>query len=64
MSIGEVIKAFFTSDGPGGMVVITVIGLAATVYFTLTRWILRGGSNMPKQDTTSNIRNLHNQGGS
>ena len=43
MSIGEAIRAFFTSAGPGGMVVITVIGLAATVYFLLTRWILRGG---------------------
>ena len=43
MPIGEWIAAFFTSAGPGGAVVIMVIGLAAAVYIWLTRWILRGG---------------------
>jgi hypothetical protein len=50
MSIGEAIKAFFTSGGPGGAVVITVIGLAATVYFLLTRWILRGGEQDAEEE--------------
>lgn len=39
MPIGE----FFTSAGPGGLVVLAVILLAATIYFLLTRWILAGG---------------------
>lgn len=43
MRINELISAFFTSAGPGGVVVITVIGLAASIYILLTRWILRGG---------------------
>ena len=42
MHIGELISAFFASDGPGGVVVITVVGLAAGIYFWLIRWILRG----------------------
>ncbi len=43
MQITELISAFFTSDGPGGMVIIVVVGLAAGIYFLLIRWILRGG---------------------
>ncbi|MDH3943411.1 MAG: hypothetical protein OEV06_04895 [Anaerolineae bacterium] len=43
MSIGEWISAFFTVSGPGGIVVLFVIGLAALVYFWLTRWIITGG---------------------
>lgn len=43
MQITELISFFFTSDGPGGMVVIAVVGLAAGIYFLLVRWILRGG---------------------
>jgi F0F1-type ATP synthase assembly protein I len=50
MSIGNVIEAFFTAAGPGGMVVMTVIGLAATVYFLLTRWILRGGEQDAEEE--------------
>ncbi len=49
MPIGEWIAAFFTSAGPGGVVVVTVIGLAATVYFLLTRWILRGGEQAEEE---------------
>ena len=36
------IETFFTSTGPGGMVVLIVIGLAATIYTLLTRWIIMG----------------------
>ena len=43
MPIGEWIAAFFTSPGPGGVVVIVVMGLATAGYIWLTRWILRGG---------------------
>ncbi len=43
MHITELISAFFTSSGPGGVVIITVVGLAAGIYTWLTRWILRGG---------------------
>lgn len=43
MPIGERIASLFTSAGPGGVVVIMVIFLAATVYTLLTRWILKGG---------------------
>jgi hypothetical protein len=43
MFIGEFIADFFTSPGPGGLVVIIVILLAAVVYTRLTRWILGGG---------------------
>lgn len=39
----ELVGLFFTSPGPGGLVVIFVIGLATTVYIGLTRWILQGG---------------------
>lgn len=39
----ELVGLFFTTPGIGGLVVIIVIGLAATVYIGLTRWILQGG---------------------
>ena len=39
------ITEFFTSPGPGGMVVVFVMVLAATVYFLLTRWIILGGED-------------------
>lgn len=42
MQITELISAFFTSSGPGGVVIITVVGLAAGIYFFLIRWILHG----------------------
>jgi hypothetical protein len=44
MSIGELIASFFTAPGPGGVVVIVVIGVSAVIYTRLTRWILRGSS--------------------
>lgn len=42
MSIIEIIAAFFTSHGAGGITVILVMGLAALIYYVLIRWILRG----------------------
>jgi len=44
MSIGELITSFFTAPGPGGVVVIVVIGVSAVIYTRLTRWIIRGSS--------------------
>ena len=41
MSIGQ----FFVTPGPGGVVVLFVILVAATIYFLLTRWILAGGKD-------------------
>ena len=49
MQIGEWIGSLFTSAGPGGVIVVMVIGLAATVYFLLTRWILRGGEQAEEE---------------
>jgi len=45
MTIGKWISAFFTAPGPGGIVIVVVIGLAGTIYTLLTRWILRGGED-------------------
>lgn len=45
MQISELVALFFTSAGPGGIVVIFVMGLAATVYFWLTSWIIKGDKN-------------------
>ena len=41
MNVGELAASFFTSPGPGGLVVIVVIALAALFYIRLTRWILQ-----------------------
>jgi len=43
MNIGNLVALFFTSPGPGGVVVIVVIAVAAIFYVWLTRWILKGG---------------------
>ena len=48
MQITRLISAFFTSDGPGGVVIISVVGLAAGIYFLLVRWILLG--SRPKKE--------------
>ncbi len=37
------ISTFFTTPGLGGIFAITVLLSAAVTYFSLTRWILRGG---------------------
>lgn len=49
MTIGEIISAFFTSSGPGGVVVISVVVIATAVFFQLTRWILAGGKDNDKK---------------
>ncbi len=43
MPIIDFISSLLTSAGPGGLIVLAVIGLAATIYFLLIRWILKGG---------------------
>ena len=43
MDIGAVVHAFFDNAGPGGVVVILVIGGACTIYYFLTRWIVTVG---------------------
>lgn len=43
MDIGSLMRAFFDSPGPGGMVVVVVLCLACFTYYRLTRWILAGG---------------------
>ncbi len=43
MDIGAVVHAFFDNAGPGGVVVLLVIGGACTLYFFLTRWIVSVG---------------------
>lgn len=45
MNIGDMVSAFFTSPGPGGIVILTVVTLAAVVYFFLIRWIMAGGKS-------------------
>jgi hypothetical protein len=43
MDVVSLIRSFFTTPGPGGVVILTVLFLACVVYFRLTRWILAGG---------------------
>lgn len=50
MTISELIGNFFNSSGPGGIVVISVMITAATVYYLLTRWILDGGKEEQERD--------------
>jgi hypothetical protein len=40
MNIGGLVHAFFDNAGPGGVVVLLVIGGACTLYYFLTRWIV------------------------
>ena len=42
MSLSELGYAFVNTAGIGGIVVMSVIVIALTVYFYLTRWIIRG----------------------
>jgi hypothetical protein len=46
MDIGALVHTFFNNAGPGGIVVLLVVGVACTVYYFLTRWIVTAG----KQD--------------
>lgn len=43
MDIGGVVHAFFDNAGPGGVVVLLVVGGACTLYYFLTRWIVADG---------------------
>lgn len=43
MDIGGVVHAFFNQAGPGGVVVLLVVGGACTLYYFLTRWIVSAG---------------------
>lgn len=45
MDIGGLVHAFFDNAGPGGVVVLLVIGAAGTIYYFLTRWIVAGGKD-------------------
>jgi hypothetical protein len=48
MDIGGVVHAFFDNAGPGGLVVLLVVGGACTLYYFLTRWIVSvGRTNEP-----------------
>ena len=49
MNIGQMVLAFFTTPGPGGMVVLSVVTVAAVVYFFLIRWIMAGGQAEKKK---------------
>ena len=43
MDISSLAYAFFNSPGPGGVAVLIVFGIAGGLYFSLTRWIIKGG---------------------
>ncbi len=53
MDVGSLIRAFFTSPGPGGVVVLGVLGLACITYYRLTRWILAGGETEGREEDHS-----------
>ncbi len=42
MSLWELINAFFTKPGLGGVVAAIVFIAASAIYYGLTRWILAG----------------------
>jgi hypothetical protein len=50
MGISDLISFFITTDGPGGFVVLGVLGLACIIYVYLTRWILAGGKQPLPRD--------------
>jgi hypothetical protein len=50
MEIGKLVFTFFNTAGPGGVMVMLVLGGALTTYYLLTRWIIAGGAgNEPHQ---------------
>lgn len=53
MNIGGLFLNFVTSDGPGGIVVISVVVVAAAIYSILIRYIMRGG----EPDTRTSSQN-------
>ena len=42
MQIGTLIRSFFVTGGPGGMLVLIAVTVALLVYWALARWIIRG----------------------
>ncbi len=53
MDIGALVHAFFDNAGPGGVVVLLVIGGACTIYYFLTRWIVTAGKDKDNQPATT-----------
>jgi hypothetical protein len=53
MDIGGVVHAFFDNAGPGGVVVLLVVGGACTLYYFLTRWIVSTGKKDEKNVSES-----------
>lgn len=57
MDIGRVVHAFFDNAGPGGVIVLLVVGGACTLYYFLTRWIVstrkKDEKNVSEQQTVS-----------
>ena len=49
MNFGQMISSFFTTAGPGGVVILVVVTLAALIYITLIRWIMAGGQPEKKK---------------
>ena len=49
MNIGQLVFSFFNTPGPGGIVILTVVTLAAIIYFFLIRWIMAGGQPEKKK---------------
>lgn len=43
MDIGGLVSSFFNNAGPGGVLVLLVIGGACVIYYSLARWIVAGG---------------------
>ena len=48
MNLGGLILTLVTSDGPGGLVVLSVVVVASVIYFVLIRYIIRGGEPVKK----------------
>jgi hypothetical protein len=53
MDIGALVHAFFDNAGPGGVVVLLVIGGACTIYYFLTRWIVATGKDKLNEPATT-----------
>ena len=60
MDIGGVVGTFFQNAGPGGVVVLLVIGGACMIYYSLARWIVAGGkgAGVTKPDAHSESTNV------
>lgn len=56
MSFSELGYAFVNTPGIGGIVVMSVIIIAITVYIFLTRWIIAGGQE--ESETTRRPRRI------